>query len=41
VFCEKSPQVTENKGREVEKEQQEKQRARKLLVTQELGDFKK
>jgi hypothetical protein len=36
VFCEKSPQSIENKGREVAKETQESSRARKRLEIKEI-----
>jgi len=44
VFCKKSPQAIENKGRELEKESKEIPRVRKLLKTngfQDLGALPK
>jgi hypothetical protein len=38
VFCKKSPQAIENKGRELEKESKEIPRVRKLLKRNGLHD---
>ena len=39
VFCKKSPQTIENKGREVEKESKEISRVRNGMSGKELGSF--
>jgi len=39
VFCKKSPQTIENKGREVEKESKEISRVRNGISEKELGIF--
>ncbi len=38
VFCRKSPEVTENKGRESEKERKERKRVRKRKEVKEIEE---